>query len=107
MLWPATVTHIIDETSPFYKVSASEMLDKKFELVVILEGTIESTGQNTYAQSSYIGEEILWGRKFAPLIKYNNNMDSFEADFKKFDWSVNVKTPLCSAEVLDKKGKID
>ena len=47
LLWPTTVIHWIDEDSPFWKMSAEEMLSERFEIVVFLEGTIESTGMTT------------------------------------------------------------
>ena len=47
LLWPTTVIHWIDEDSPFWKMSAEEMLTERFEIVVFLEGTIESTGMTT------------------------------------------------------------
>lgn len=39
-IWPMVVVHRIDESSPFYNMSAADMLQEKFEIVVILEGTI-------------------------------------------------------------------
>lgn len=64
LIWPATIVHEINETSPFYLKSAEDMLRERFEVVVILEGTIESTGQSIQARSSYIASEILWGHRF-------------------------------------------
>lgn len=58
-----TIVHIIDETSPLYNLSAADLLQERFEIVVILEGTIESTGQTTQARSSYVTSEILWGHR--------------------------------------------
>lgn len=65
-IWPMVVTHLINESSPFYNMSASDILQEKFEIVVILEGTVESTGQTTQARSSYLNMEILWGHRFLP-----------------------------------------
>ncbi|KAL1483052.1 hypothetical protein MTO96_002125 [Rhipicephalus appendiculatus] len=55
-------------------MSAEDVLREKFEIVVILEGTIESTGQSIQARSSYLPSELL---------KFNNTYE--------------VETPLCSA----------
>lgn len=57
-IWPMTIVHKIDDESPFYHLSASDMLQERFEIVVILEGTIESTGQTTQARSSYLASEV-------------------------------------------------
>lgn len=62
-IWPMTVVHRIDQNSPLFYLSASDMLQDRFEIVVILEGTIESTGQTTQARSSYIATEVLWGHR--------------------------------------------
>lgn len=104
MLWPVIVRHKITEKSPFYNMSAAELLNETFEVILVLEGTIESTGQNTHAKSSYLGEEILWGRRFATMLEYNKKLECFEANYKKFDRFVNVQTPLCSAAELEKLG---
>lgn len=54
------VCHKINEDSPLYNMSASDILQDRFEIVVILEGCVESTGQTTQARSSYLasGNEI-------------------------------------------------
>ncbi|XP_018055990.1 PREDICTED: ATP-sensitive inward rectifier potassium channel 12-like isoform X9 [Atta colombica] len=66
-IWPATIIHRINESSPFFNMSAEDMLTERFEIVLILEGTIESTGQTTQARSSYLPQEILWGHRFDPI----------------------------------------
>lgn len=48
------VCHKINEDSPLYNMSASDILQDRFEIVVILEGCVESTGQTTQARSSYL-----------------------------------------------------
>ena len=44
LVWPVTVVHRIDSTSPLWDMSSKELIASDFEIVVILEGTIESTG---------------------------------------------------------------
>lgn len=39
-IWPTTIVHKIDEQSPLYHISASDMLRERFEIVVILEGCL-------------------------------------------------------------------
>ncbi|MCL4165811.1 UNVERIFIED_CONTAM: hypothetical protein GTU68_019762, partial [Idotea baltica] len=43
-IWPMTIVHKIDESSPLYEVSAHELSQEKFEIIVMLEGVIENTG---------------------------------------------------------------
>lgn len=100
-VWPMIVVHKMTANSPFYTLSAGDMLREKFEIVVILEGTIESTGQTTQARSSYLNGEILWGHRFESVVSYNRDQQSYEADYSKFNETIQVDTPLCSAQELD------
>ncbi|XP_013169194.1 PREDICTED: G protein-activated inward rectifier potassium channel 3-like isoform X2 [Papilio xuthus] len=100
-IWPITMVHRINAESPFYGVSAADVLQERFEIVVILEGTIESTGQTTQARSSYTTSEIMWGHRFLPLVSYNRERQGYEVDYSKFDETSQVDTPLCSAKELD------
>ncbi|XP_028026989.1 G protein-activated inward rectifier potassium channel 3-like isoform X1 [Bombyx mandarina] len=100
-IWPITMVHRINRDSPFYGVSAADVLQERFEIVVILEGTIESTGQTTQARSSYTTSEIMWGHRFVPLVTYNRERQGYQVDYSKFDETTQVDTPLCSAKELD------
>ena len=42
--WPVHITHTIDSDSPLWNVSASKLPSQRFEIIVILEGIVESTG---------------------------------------------------------------
>lgn len=99
-IWPMVVMHSIDEDSPFYTMSASDMLQERFEIVVILEGTVESTGQTTQARSSYLNMEILWGHRFSTVVNYNTDRQGYDIDYSKFNETIAVDTPLCSAREL-------
>lgn len=35
-IWPTTIVHKIDSTSPLYTMSATDLLRERFEIVVIL-----------------------------------------------------------------------
>ena len=52
------VVDILDEKSPFWKMSAEDFLTERFEIVVFLEGTVESTGMCTQVRP----KNIFWGR---------------------------------------------
>ncbi|XP_025837162.1 G protein-activated inward rectifier potassium channel 3 isoform X2 [Agrilus planipennis] len=100
-IWPMTIVHVIDENSPLYHLTARDMLQERFEIVVILEGTIESTGQSTQARSSYINSEILWGHRFETVVFYNKEKQGYEVDLSKFNNTIAVDTPLCSGAELE------
>ncbi|XP_043280058.1 uncharacterized protein [Venturia canescens] len=99
-IWPTTIIHKINPESPFYNMSAEDMLTERFEVVVILEGTIESTGQTTQARSSYLPQEILWGHRFETMVCYSKERQGYEVDHSLFNSTVQVDTPLCSGREL-------
>ncbi|XP_043785778.1 uncharacterized protein LOC122711263 isoform X3 [Apis laboriosa] len=99
-IWPTTIVHRINEESPFYNMSAEDMLTERFEIVAILEGTIESTGQTTQARSSYLPQEILWGYRFEPMVMYSKERQGYEVDYSLFNSTTQVGTPLCSGREL-------
>ena len=70
MMLPNTICHKIDETSPFYTKGPKEIVRSKFELVVFLEGIVESTGNTVQTKTSYLPREILWGYRFENMVKY-------------------------------------
>ncbi|BFF91952.1 G protein-activated inward rectifier potassium channel 3 [Drosophila madeirensis] len=105
-IWPMIIEHKIDENSPLYNLNATDMLHDRFEIVVILEGTVESTGQSTQARSSYINTEILWGHRFDPVVLYNKDLQAYEIDYARFNETTQVDTPLCSARELNEIYKI-
>ena len=49
-IWPTTLIHKINSDSPFYEMSAKDFLKKRFEIVVILEGVVEQTGNSIQVQ---------------------------------------------------------
>ncbi|XP_015439224.1 PREDICTED: uncharacterized protein LOC107194167 isoform X2 [Dufourea novaeangliae] len=99
-IWPTTIVHKINADSPFYNMSAEDMLIERFEVVAILEGTIESTGQTTQARSSYLPQEILWGHRFEPMVTYSKERQGYEVDYSLFNSTTQVDTPLCSGREL-------
>lgn len=100
-IWPLIIVHRINSDSPFYNLSATDMLHERFEIVVFLEGTVESTGQSTQARTSYLNTEILWGHRFTPIVSYNKELQGFEIDYSKFNETYQIDTPLCSAKQLN------
>ncbi|CAH2106292.1 unnamed protein product [Euphydryas editha] len=100
-LKPISVVHKIDKCSPFYDISAQEILQTELEIVVVMEGIIESTGQPLQGISSYTSPEILWGRRFLEVIHFQKDKQGFIKDFSKFDGKYRVNTPLCRAKELD------
>lgn len=95
------VVHVIDQDSPMYGLSAADLLNERFEVSVVLEGTTESTGQTTQARTSYLASEVLWGHRFCPVVKYCKTKMVYEVDLSQFHDVYKVDTPLCSAKDLE------
>lgn len=95
------VVHRITPESPFWKMSASDFIHDRSEIVVVLEGTVESTGQTTQARSSYINSEIMWGHRFEQIVAFNKTKKCFEINYARFNCTLQVDTPLCSAKTLE------
>uniref|UniRef100_A0A336LU92 CSON004672 protein n=1 Tax=Culicoides sonorensis TaxID=179676 RepID=A0A336LU92_CULSO len=100
-IWPTTIVHKIDKQSPLYALSAQDMIKERFEIVVMLEGVVESTGMTTQARSSYLPSEILWGHRFESMISFKKETGEYEVDYTLFNNTYEVDTPLCSSRQLD------
>ena len=73
---PNIVSHRIDEDSPFYSLSPEQLLNAGFELVVYLEGIVESTGNTVQARTSFLPREILWGYTFDNMVSIGSQLTS-------------------------------
>ncbi|XP_016117883.1 ATP-sensitive inward rectifier potassium channel 11-like [Sinocyclocheilus grahami] len=102
---PLIISHVIDKNSPLYDLSAADLQHRDIEVVVILEGVVETTGITTQARTSYLSEEILWGHRFVPTVSEEDGM--YAVDYSKFGNTVKVATPGCSARALDEAGGME
>lgn len=99
-MFPISAVHKIDESSPLYSISAHDLIKSELEILVVFEGTIESTGQPVQVKSSYTAHEVLWGHRFVHMVEYKSSKQGFVVDYLKFDETNRVNTPLCSAQRL-------
>ncbi|KAF3843089.1 hypothetical protein F7725_001938 [Dissostichus mawsoni] len=83
---PLTICHVIDTKSPFYDLSQRSMQTEQFEIVVILEGIVETTGMTCQARTSYTEDEVLWGHRFYPVISLEEGF--FKVDYSQFHATV-------------------
>ena len=100
LVWPVILEHPIDENSPFWDVSPEDLHKEQFELIIILEGIVESTGMTTQARTSYLPGEILWGHRFERLVTYQKDNGEYEIDYSRFHSTIPVDIPQCSAKDL-------
>ena len=98
---PVVLVHVIDKDSPFYDYSPDDLLYADFEIVVILEGIVESTGMTMQARTSYIGEEIHWGHLFCDIMNYKDSWKGqFEVDMSRFHETFAVDLPRLTTRQL-------
>ncbi|XP_056138623.1 ATP-sensitive inward rectifier potassium channel 11 [Lampris incognitus] len=101
---PLVICHVINKESPMYEMSALDLQHDDIEVVVVLEGVVETTGITTQARTSYVSEEILWGQRFVPTVSEEDGM--YAVDYSKFGNTVKVPTPYCSAKKLEEAGGV-
>lgn len=95
LMWPVIAAHKIDKKSPLKGITPQRLRRDTFEIIVILEGSIESTGQSMQARTSYLPSEILWGYKFEPILKFNRFLCEYEVDYSKFE-SISLEEEMVS-----------
>lgn len=60
LFWPTTVVHKISKNSPLRELAQMDLhlYNNTFEIIVVLEGIVESTGLTVQARSSYLPSEV-------------------------------------------------
>uniref|UniRef100_A0A3B4A661 Uncharacterized protein n=1 Tax=Periophthalmus magnuspinnatus TaxID=409849 RepID=A0A3B4A661_9GOBI len=96
---PLIISHTIDRGSPLYEMSALSLAAEDLEIIVILEGVVETTGITMQARTSYTPDEILWGRRFVSIITEEDGR--YCVDYSKFGNTVPIRMPSLSAKELD------
>ncbi|XP_069750959.1 G protein-activated inward rectifier potassium channel 3-like isoform X2 [Narcine bancroftii] len=102
---PQTISHTINDSSPFWEMSADSLRREQFEVIVILEGIVESTGMTCQARTSYKEDEILWGYRFESCISLEKG--AFRVDYNKFDKTFEVQMPPGSAKDIQEAKEIE
>ena len=106
LAWPIKITHVINEESPFWNMTVEQLLAADFEVVVVLEGTNQTTGQTTQVRTSYLPGEILWGQRLNTLftsVKANNR---FQVDYTRFHDAEPVDMSEESAAAFAKEASV-
>ncbi|KAM9348207.1 G protein-activated inward rectifier potassium channel 3-like [Symphorus nematophorus] len=93
---PQTITHVINESSPFWEVGSERLKRETFEIIVILEGIVEASGMTCQARTSYTEDEVLWGHRFESCISLEKG--AFRVDYSAFDKVFEVQMSRLSAK---------
>lgn len=109
LVWPVTVAHRIDSNSPLWDMSETHLHKEHFEIIVILEGTVELTGTTTQVRTSYLPSEIRWGECLVPLIAFQKDDGRYCIDFTQFHNTMptTAKMPACSAKEWNERQQKD
>lgn len=68
-----TIVHPVDENSPLFGLSESELEETGAEFIVLIKAFDDTFSQTIYSRSSYKFNEIVWGARFVPMIEYTPN----------------------------------
>ncbi|XP_066152029.1 ATP-sensitive inward rectifier potassium channel 11-like [Euwallacea fornicatus] len=101
LIWPVEVVHRIDESSPFWDLSAKDLLLRRFEIIAVLEGECSATSYLSRTTTSYLSREIKWGFIFSPCTRWDKEDSQYVVDHKRFNKTEEMTIPLCSAQRLD------
>ncbi|XP_061563687.1 G protein-activated inward rectifier potassium channel 1-like [Cololabis saira] len=101
---PLTICHEINTKSPFFDLSQRSLTSEQFEIVVILEGIVETTGMTCQARTSYTEDEVLWGHRFLPVMSLEEGF--FRVDYSQFHNTFEVPTPPYSVKEQEEKGSL-
>jgi potassium inwardly-rectifying channel subfamily J len=82
-------------------MTPQDLQREQFEIIVMLEGGVESTGLAAQARTSYLPNEIFWGHRFLAMTNFSEKNSEFEVDYKQFHSTYAVDTPMFSAKDLD------
>ncbi|KAK5927286.1 hypothetical protein CesoFtcFv8_000073 [Champsocephalus esox] len=96
---PLIISHTMERGSPLYELSAHSLPTEDLEIIVILEGVVETTGITMQARTSYTPEEILWGRRFVSVMTEEDGR--YCVNYSKFGNTVPVRMSSLSAKELD------
>ncbi|KAG5872568.1 hypothetical protein JTB14_033985 [Gonioctena quinquepunctata] len=101
LIFPLEIEHVIDEKSPLWTFRPLDILQSRFEIIVVAEGSSNITGHVSQNRTSYSNSDIHWGHRFRPCVEYDEEKEGYIVDYGQFKRTVPFDTPLCSAKKLN------
>jgi inward rectifier potassium channel len=86
------LVHVIDETSPLYGETAETLAACDASLLVMIEGSDETTAQTMQARYEWPHQAIRWQHRFADLL-HDDKDGITHIDYTKFDVVVPIDEP--------------
>ena len=68
-----TVVHPIDEDSPLYGMTSEDFKEQQLEIIVMFKAYDDTYARNIYDRTSYVCNEVLWGKKFAAIYDHKDD----------------------------------
>lgn len=78
-----TIVHPIDENSPMYGISASDLDEMDCEFVCLFKAFDETYAQTVHSRYSYPSDDVIWGAKFEMMYHRDNNGKATVLDLAK------------------------
>ncbi|CAH1163836.1 unnamed protein product [Phaedon cochleariae] len=100
LIFPLQIEHVIDEYSPLWTFRPLDILQSRFEIIAVAEGSSNITGIVSQNRTSYSNSDILWGHRFKHCVEFDDIEHAYMVDYKKFKQAIPFDTPLCSAKKL-------
>jgi len=88
-----TIVHHINESSPIYGMSLSELKEAQAEVLVYLKAYDEGFANTVVARTSYIVDEIIEGGKFKPMYERASTGDTTVLHINKLNDYEKVRLP--------------
>lgn len=77
--FPWTMVHKINKKSPLYEhISPNTIKNDEFEIICVVEGSDELTGNMFQCRHSYIPDEIVFNRRFKNIVTRDTNSGKFK-----------------------------
>ena len=83
LLTPTLIHHKITPSSPLYGMAQTELNSQDLEILVNMEGIVESTGLTVQALWSYTSEEVVFDHRFLSMVKRREG--KWEVDFARLN----------------------
>lgn len=80
-----TVVHKVDESSPLYDLSRTDLLTARAEILVFVKGFDDAFSNTVVARSSYRAEEIVFGARFTPMYYRNEKQNTTVLNMNELD----------------------
>ncbi|MBL0232698.1 MAG: Inward rectifier potassium channel Irk [Chitinophagaceae bacterium] len=92
-----TIVHPIDEKSPFFGWTSSDIAATDIELMVYVKAFDQVFSNNVITRTSYISSEIVWGAKFKMMYEPNEDKSKTILDLGKLNDIDTVTMPASNA----------